>query len=45
MVANNISDYEALSVNYRQRQKKIWRSISPKKKVIYWANEEIDLPM
>ena len=46
MKANNIPDYKGLSVDYRKRQKKLWReSISPKKKVIYWANEEIDLPM
>ena len=46
MKANNISDYKALSIDYRKRQKKLFRSnISQKKKVIYWANEEIDLPM
>lgn len=40
MKANNIPTYEALSIDYRQRQKKLFRnSISPKKKVIYWANE------
>lgn len=46
MKENNISDYKALSIDYRKRQKKLFRnSISPKKTVIYWANEEIDLPM
>ena len=46
MKENNISDYKGLSVDYRKRQKKLFRSsISPKKTVIYWANEEIDLPM
>lgn len=46
MTANNISDYYNLSVNYRERQKQLYRSqINPKKKVIYWANEEIDLPL
>lgn len=45
MKANNISDYKSLSIYFRQRQKKLWRTISPAKKVIYWANEDIDLPM
>ena len=46
MKANNIADYKGLSIDYRKKQKKMFReSISPKKKVIYWANEEIDLPM
>jgi hexosaminidase len=45
MKANNIADYHALSVYFRERQKKLWRTISPKKKVIYWANEDIDIPM
>jgi hypothetical protein len=45
MQANGIPDYKALSVYYREQQKKLWRTISPKKKVIYWANEDIDLPM
>lgn len=46
MNANNIPDFYSLSVDYRQRQKKMFREeISPKKKVIYWANEEIDLPL
>jgi len=44
MKQNNISDYYGLSVNFRQREKKLWRTLS-KKKVIYWANEDIDLPM
>ena len=41
----NISDYKSLEIYYRQQQKKIWRQISPTKKAIYWANEEIDLPL
>lgn len=41
----NITDYKALEVYYRQQQKKIWREISKSKKAIYWANEEIDLPL
>jgi hexosaminidase len=45
MQANGIDDYKALSVYYREQQKKLWRAISPNKKVIYWANEDIDLPM
>lgn len=39
MKANNISNYKDLSIDYRKRQKKMFREvISPKKKVIYWAN-------
>lgn len=45
MNANNISSYKNLSIYYRQQQKQAWRTISPNKKVIYWANEDIDLPM
>ena len=46
MKENNISDYKGLSIDYRKRQKKLFRSnINKKKTVIYWANEEIDLPM
>lgn len=45
MNAWNISDYFGLSVDFRQRQKIIWRNISKTKKVIYWANEDIDLPL
>lgn len=45
MAANNIADYEALQIYYREHQKEVWRTISSKKKVIYWANEDIDLPM
>jgi hexosaminidase len=32
-------------VDFREKQKQLWRTISSKKKVIYWANEEIDLPV
>lgn len=45
MAAHNIPDYEALSIYYREQQKSVWREISAKKKVIYWANEDIDLPL
>ena len=45
MKANNIADFKALSIYFRQKQKKLWRTISPTKKVIYWANENIDLPV
>jgi hexosaminidase len=34
-----------LSIDFRIKQKQIWRSISEKKKVMYWANEDIDLPL
>lgn len=46
MAQNGIAagDYEGLAIYYRERQKQLWRTISPKK-VIYWANEDIDLPM
>lgn len=43
MAKNNVKDYDALSVYYRQRQKKIWKTISTKA-VSYWANEQINLP-
>ncbi len=46
MAENGIPDYEALTVDYRLNQKKLFRDkISPTKKVIYWANEDIDLPV
>jgi hexosaminidase len=45
MKENNISDFKQLAIYFRSRQKSVWRTISPKKKVIYWANEDIDLPM
>ena len=38
MKDNNISDYKQLAIYFRSRQKKVWRTITPKKKVIYWAN-------
>lgn len=44
MKQHNISSYKALAIDFRQRQKKLWRTLS-KKKVIYWANEDIDLPL
>jgi len=46
MNAHNISNYENLSIVYRQNQKAMFRSkISATKKAIYWANEDIDLPL
>ena len=46
MNQNNVSDYVALAEDYRQKQKKLFReSVSSNKKVIYWANEAIDLTM
>lgn len=46
MNANNISSYLKLSEYYRKQQKNIWRSkVSAHKKVIYWANEDIDMPV
>ena len=33
-----------MAVWYRQGQKQVWRNITASKKVIYWANEDIDLP-
>lgn len=46
MREHNISDYFDLSVDFRKQQKKMWREeISNKKKIIYWANEDIDLPL
>jgi len=44
MDQNNISNYEDLSIYYRIKQKEIFRRNSTKK-VIYWANEEINLPL
>ena len=44
MDVNNISTYLQLSEKYRSNQKAIFRKdISAHKKVIYWANEEIDM--
>ena len=45
MTAHNLEDYTDLEVYYRQRQKKIWRNITGHKKAIYWANENINLPV
>ena len=45
MKLNNINDTKHLAIYFRQKQKAAWRTISAKKKVIYWANEEIDLPL
>jgi hexosaminidase len=44
MANHNITDFEGLSLYYRERQKQLWRK-KTNKKVIYWANEDIDLPM
>lgn len=46
MKKHNIPDVFSLSVDFRERQKQIWRKhISSTKKVMYWANEEIDIPL
>jgi hexosaminidase len=45
MKEHGIADFKALSVDFRERQKQLWRDIHGNKKVIYWANEEIDLPV
>lgn len=45
MVKNNIPTYNDLSIWYRRKQKSLWRTLSTTKKVIYWANEAIDLPL
>jgi hypothetical protein len=46
MDAKGIRDYPALATYYRQQQKSRYRStISKNKKVIYWTNEDIDLPI
>jgi hypothetical protein len=39
MQKHNIKSYFDLSVDFRERQKQLWRTIANKKKVIYWANE------
>jgi hexosaminidase len=46
MKEHNISTYFNLSVDFRIRQKALWQqNITGKKKIIYWANEDIDLPL
>ena len=45
MDKNKIANYTELEKYYRQTQKKNWRKISPKKKVIYWSNEAKNLPV
>lgn len=46
MTANHIPTFYDLSVDYRKKQKALYRDqINKKRKVIYWANEEIDLPL
>jgi len=45
MKQRNIPTYKDLTIWYRQQQKKVWRNLTANKKVIYWANEEIDLPL
>ena len=45
MKDNNIASFKDLTIYFRQQQKKLWRSINNKRKVIYWANEGIDLPV
>jgi hexosaminidase len=43
MTKNNLSSYDDLQIYYRNKQKLIWRKISTKN-VVYWANEDINLP-
>ena len=46
MKMNNITDYVDLQIYYRKRQKLLYEDkITKNKRIIYWANEEIDLPM
>ncbi len=45
MNRNNISTYKDLAIDFRRREKRLWRSLNGKRKVIYWANEDIDLPL
>lgn len=45
MKEHNISNYFELSVDFRKRQKSLWRNTISSKKIIYWANEDIDLPL
>lgn len=46
MEEHSIKTFRDLEVYYREEQKRRFRkSISSTKKVIYWANEEIDLPV
>ena len=45
MLKNNISSYKDLEIYYRKKEKSVWRNISSSKKAIYWANEEINLPV
>lgn len=46
MKDNNIKDAYELSVKFREQQKAMWReNISKTKKVIYWSNQDIDLPV
>lgn len=46
MKENNISDYVELQIFYRKKQKKLYKEkVSTNRKIIYWANEQINLPM
>lgn len=46
MKRNKIPDYKALEVYYRRMQKRNFREvIGSTKKVIYWVNEDNDLPV
>lgn len=45
MEKNNITTYQGLEIYFRKREKNLWRTINKQKKVIYWANEDIDLPL
>ena len=45
MNEHDILTYKQLQIYYRERQKRNWRKITSTKKAIYWANEQIDLPV
>ena len=45
MDEHGFKTYKELEIFYREKQKSLWREITPSKKAIYWANEEIDLPV
>lgn len=46
MKSKGLKDAKELSVYYREQQKALYRAnISSSKKVIYWANEDINLPV
>ena len=44
MNSHDIGSYRELEIYYRQKQKMLFRSFS-QKNIIYWANEELNLPV